>query len=93
MALIRAVDLFFQFLYFMIVARVFLSWVPAAANSGIVRFIYQVTDPVLEPFRVLFSRFMPKGPGVYLDFSPIAALFVLEVVRRFVLSILIRMTF
>lgn len=93
MALIRAVDLFFQFLYLMILARVFLSWVPAANNSSIARFIYQVTEPILEPFREIFSRFMPKGPGLYLDLSPIAALFVLEVARHFIMNILIRMTF
>jgi len=91
--LIRAVDFFFQFLYLMVIARVFLSWVPMASDNSIVRFIYQVTDPILEPFRVLLSRFMPKRPGRYLDFSPIIALFVLEIVRRFVLSFLMRMTF
>lgn len=93
MVLIKAVDLFFQFIYLMVVARVFLSWMPAAANSGIGRFIFQVTEPILEPFRILFSKFMPKGPSLYLDFSPVAALFVLEVVRRLLLNFLIRTTF
>lgn len=93
MPLIRAVDFFFQFLYLMVIARVFLSWVPMATHNSIVRFIYQVTDPILEPFRVLLSRFMPRGPGLYLDFSPIIAIVVLEIVRRFVVSFLIRMTF
>lgn len=93
MVLIKAVDLFFQFIYLMVVARVFLSWVPSAANSGIGRFIFQVTEPILEPFRMLFSRFISKGPGLYLDFSPVAALFVLEIVRRLLLNFLIRMSF
>lgn len=88
MALVRAVDLFFQFLYLMILIRVFLSWIPSALNSNIARFIFQVTDPILEPFRALFSRFMPHGAGYYLDFSPIAALFVLDIVRRIILNIL-----
>jgi uncharacterized protein YggT (Ycf19 family) len=42
---------------------------------------------------VLFSRFISKGPGLYLDFSPVAALFVLEIVRRLLLNFLIRMSF
>jgi len=75
----------------MIIVRIFLSWVPAAMNLSIVRFIYQITDPILEPFRVLFSRFMPKGPGVYLDFSPVIALIVLNMLRRIVISLLARM--
>ncbi|WP_422448204.1 YggT family protein [Thermoanaerobacterium sp. DL9XJH110] len=93
MALIRAVELFFQFLYLMIIIRVFLSWFPTAAQSGLARFIYQVTDPILEPFRMLLERFMPRGPGFYIDFSPIVALVVLDIVKRFVISLLLRMIF
>lgn len=88
MIIIKAVDLFFQFLYFMVLIRVFLSFIPNAFNSKITRFIYQVTDPILEPFRAMFERFMPRGPGFYIDFSPIIALFVLNIFRGVILRLL-----
>lgn len=93
MVLIKAIDLFFQFIYLLIVARVFLSWLPSSANTSIGRFIFQVTEPILEPFRALFSRFIPKGPGLYLDFSPVVALLVLEILRRLLMSFFMRMMF
>ncbi len=90
MVIIRAVNLFFQFLYIMIIIRVFLSWLPTSANTGIARFIYQVTDPIVEPFRTLLARFVPRGPGIHLDFSPVIALFVLNILRRVVINLLVR---
>ena len=93
MPIIRAVDLFFRVIYFLVVVRVFLSWVPSAFNYDIVRFIYQVTDPILEPFRNLIDRFIPRGPGFYLDFSPIIALMVLDLIRRLSISFLFSMLY
>ena len=49
MPLIRTVDLFFRVIDFLVILRVFLSWVPLAFNSNVIRFIYQVTDPIIEP--------------------------------------------
>ena len=86
-------DLFFRVIYFLVIVRVFLSWVPSAFNSNVVRFIYQVTDPILEPFRILLDRFMPRGPGFYLDFSPIIALMALDFIRRLTVNLLFSMLF
>ncbi|MGI6484991.1 MAG: YggT family protein [Tepidanaerobacteraceae bacterium] len=90
MVIVQAVNFFFQFLYIMVIIRVFLSWVPNAARTPLAGFVYQITDPIVEPFRMLFSRFMSRGPGIYLDFSPLIALFVLNVLRRIIVSILVR---
>lgn len=88
MVIIKAVDLFFQFLYFMVLVRVFMSFIPNIFNYKIAKFIYQVTDPLLEPFRAMLERFMPRGPGFNIDFSPIIALFVLNIFRGVIIRML-----
>lgn len=67
-----------------------MSWLPVDQGSTFIRFIYNVTDPILEPFRIILSRFMPRGPGFYLDFSPVIALIVLNILRQAVINILLR---
>jgi len=91
--LIRTVDLFFRVIDFLVILRVFLSWVPLAFNSNVIRFIYQVTDPIIEPFRSLLDRFMLLGLGFYIDFSPIIALMALDLIRRLIISFLFSMLF
>ncbi|MDI3534328.1 MAG: YggT family protein [Thermosediminibacterales bacterium] len=89
MILYRAVDLFFEFLFLLILVRILLSWVRPDPYNPIVRFIYQVTDPVLEPFRRLTYRFFPPSPGMPFDFSPLIAIFVLKILRDIILRILL----
>lgn len=91
MVLIKTVDIFFRFIHFLVLARVILSWLPISSNSQLVRFIYQVTDPILEPFRVLLSKLIPPRAGFYLDFSPVIALMALNVLRHVIMSILFKM--
>lgn len=50
--------------YFTLLARIFISWVPLGDNA-FVRFIYDMTEPVMRPFRGL----LPPVGGI--DFSPI----------------------
>jgi YggT family protein len=82
------VNVIFQLASLAILARVILSWLPMAgvrldADSPIIRFLYNVTDPLLNPLR----RITTFGA---IDFSPIAALILLEVARRVLESILLR---
>jgi YggT family protein len=86
--LIIVVNLLFQLTSLAILARVIMSWLPMAgvridAYNPIVRFLHQLTDPILEPLR----RFTTFG---MMDFSPIAALILLEVVRRLLVTLLLR---
>ncbi|MBF0369930.1 MAG: YggT family protein [Magnetococcales bacterium] len=55
--------------YWLIIARVLLSWVNPDPYNPMVQFLRQATDPVLVPLR----RMVPSVGG--LDFSPIVALF------------------
>lgn len=86
--LIVLVNVLFQLTSLAILARVIMSWLPMAgaridADNPIVRFLHQLTDPILEPLR----RFTTFG---MMDFSPIAALILLEVVRRVLVTLLLR---
>ncbi|MGI6425113.1 MAG: YggT family protein [Tepidanaerobacteraceae bacterium] len=86
--IIYFVNTLFQFIYFMITIRVILSFFPGPINSNITGFIYQITEPILAPFRELTSRFMPRGAGYYLDFSPLLALLFLNILRGIIVRML-----
>ncbi|NLY52727.1 MAG: YggT family protein [Firmicutes bacterium] len=61
-----------------------MSWLPNVDYyNPMVRFIYDVTEPVLAPFRQL----LPSVGGI--DFSPILVFLVLDFVRRILLQVLI----
>jgi YggT family protein len=61
----------------LIFARALLSWFPTIDRSNpIVRFIYQATEPILEPVR----RILPQGSMV--DFSPLVVLLIIWVLMQ-----------
>lgn len=78
---------FFDFLNFMILIRVFLSWFNLNPNGRLVGLIYQLTDPVLEPFRRLTAK-LGFNTGM-IDFSPIISLLFLYYVLKPLLLTLI----
>ena len=85
------INIFFELLYFLILIRLLFSFLPVEMAylpffNKLLRFIYQVTEPVLTPFRNLIPSFRAGG-GVYLDFSPVLALLVLSLLRRFLLGL------
>ncbi len=65
-----------------LLARIILSWVRSADRSNpIVHFIYQITDPVLEPVRQLIPPI-----GGTLDLSPIIVFVALRLLKAMLLS-------
>ena len=54
----------------------------ATTRHPIIKFIYEVTEPVMSPFR----RLLPPAGG--LDFSPILAVFAVYLVQSIVIKIL-----
>jgi YggT family protein len=77
------INILFTVLNFAILIRVLLSWVQVAPGHPLVQFLYKITDPILAPFR----KVIPPVAG--LDFSPIVAFFVLELLRRLILGLLL----
>ncbi len=72
-------------LYWMIFARIIISWFPVDPFSAPVQFLNQVTDPILEPLRRL-----PLRMGM-MDFSPLVAFFAIYVTNRVLVTILLRL--
>lgn len=82
----RAIDVFFQVIYFLILIRILLSWFPVDRNGGIVNIIYSLTEPILGPFKAMIDK-SPIGGGMMIDFSPVIALFVMNIVKMVLLSL------
>jgi len=80
--LYRAIDFVFGLLNLVILLRVLFSWINPAPGNRLVRLIYQITDPILEPLR----RYIPPLAGM--DITPIVAVVILGLVRSVVLSLL-----
>ncbi len=78
--LIHAIEVFFRLLYFLIFIRILLSWLPGLNQSAVGHLLYQLTEPILGPVRQMVDR-SPIGGGMMLDFSPIIALFLMNIVE------------
>ncbi|HHV57019.1 MAG TPA: YggT family protein [Firmicutes bacterium] len=85
MFLYNVVARLFDLYNLLILIRLLLSWVNPDPYAPWVRFIYQLTEPFLEPFR----RLLP--PVGMIDFSPLLALLVLSFIRRLVLSLILNL--
>lgn len=62
-----------------------LSWFAPQAD-GALRDIYVAFQRITEPFLGIFRRVMPNT-GIGIDFSPVIAIIVLDILKRFLLRI------
>lgn len=83
--LIQIIDTTFRLYSYLILARIFLTWIPIDHYNPVVQFIYKITEPILAPFRII----LPLG-NVGLDLSPIIVFFLLNLLRGGIINILIR---
>jgi YggT family protein len=65
------VGLLLSVLHFAILVRVILSWFPINPANPMVRTLFEITEPVLAPFRRVIPRL-----GMF-DLAPLAALLVI----------------
>lgn len=83
--LVQFIQLVFTAFSVLLLARILMSWFNPDPSSPIVRFLYNVTEPVLAPVR----RVLP--PAGMLDLSPmvvlIGAVIVEELLVRLVIAI------
>ncbi len=83
------VQIFFTILYWMLVARIVLSWFgvsPYTSSNEMLGALFQVTDAILAPFQKL-----PLKIG-QVDLSPIVAFVVLQFVQKAILICLYSLT-
>ena len=72
----------FMIYRFMLIGYILLSWIPAAQDSAVGRFLAKVCEPYLGFFR----KFIP--PIGMIDISPIVALFALRFIQEGLLKVL-----
>ncbi|MEA4927011.1 hypothetical protein SDC9_203354 [bioreactor metagenome] len=80
--IIQVVNLIFEVLTWLIIIRCILSFVRHDPYQPIFKFIYEVTEPIMAPFR----RIVPAAGG--LDFSPLIVLLAITLVQRIVIVLL-----
>jgi len=85
-ALATVLDYALIFYMWIVIARAVLSWVSPDPYNPIVRFIHNITEPVLYPVR----RWLPfRFTGV--DLSPLVVLFVIIFLQRFLVTSLMEL--
>jgi YggT family protein len=83
-ALAHVIDVVLTIYMWLIIARAILSWVNPDPYNPIVRFLYNITEPVLGWFR----RIIPLQFGG-LDLSPLAVLLVIVFLQKFLVATLL----
>jgi YggT family protein len=71
-------NLLFNLLELAIFIECIASWLPQIQGNRFVNLIHSFIYPILDPFRRLQDRFIP---GLPVDFSPIFAFLVLNLLR------------
>jgi len=75
--IVNIFDFLSSALFLLIFIRVLLSWMPSVKN-GFTQVIFDITEPILKPFR----RLNPKNSP--LDFSPICVFVLLFILRKII---------
>lgn len=88
--LITTIRYFCNVLYILILIRVLISWFPVARGSRPVQILYALTEPILGPIRSIIQKSPLGGPGMMLDFSPIIAFFLIQLVQALLTNLLVR---
>lgn len=78
----RAISIIFEIYSWLIIIRILLSWTPVNNKNEFIKQLYNITDPYLN----LFRKVIP--PIGMVDISPIAAIMVLEVIKRLIVQFL-----
>lgn len=86
LALAKLIGMVLSIIYFLLVIRIIMSWVNPDPYNDIVRMIYKLTDPILNPIR----RMLPMQMGM-MDFSPIVAFLGIYFLNQFLVNILMMM--
>ncbi len=81
--IVRFIHTIFRLYMWLIVGRVILSFIRPRSYNPIVRFIYDVTEPLLG-----FCRRILPGTLANLDFSPLVAVLLLDITRYLLITII-----
>ena len=73
---------FLNIIIYMVLVRAVLSWFVRDLSNPLVRFLFEVTEPLLAPFKELQNKIGITGG---LDFSPIFLFMVIEFLKKLVI--------
>ena len=73
------IQLFVTALFFVVTARVLISWINPRFEGPVAKFLYDTTEPLLSPIR----RFLPQNAMI--DLSPMILGMVLLILMRVLL--------
>ena len=68
----------------LIVIRCFLSFIPHNPYGSLIRYVYEITEPVLAVCR----KFLPESLRYPMDFTPMVALLLIQVVYSLLVGVL-----
>lgn len=86
--IVHGVNNVFNLYFFLIILRIFLTWIPNIQwENQPWKTVREITDIYLN----LFRRVIPPFNG--LDFSPIVALIVLQIIQQIVVFVLAKLLF
>jgi len=85
------INVFFNALYYLLIARVIISYFAVNPYGSpwlvkVKKTIFKATEPILIPFRKIIP--LVNLGGGYVDFSPLAALIVLSILKSALLGML-----
>ena len=78
--MISIINIAFEILIIIIFIRIILSWFPHNQYQPLIKLIYQISDPILNPIRNIVS---PIG-GI--DISPIIVIFIIQLIKNIILK-------
>jgi YggT family protein len=81
--LIGIVNFALDIYIWILIARVFMSWLTPNPYHPLVRTINRLTEPVLLPIR----RRLPGGRSLGIDFSPLVAIFAISLLQLLLISL------
>ena len=81
--MISIVNILFELLNFLLIARIILSWIPHNRYHPLIQIIYNITEPILQPFRNMIN---PMGG---MDLSPIIVFFLLRLLQGYLINLLL----
>lgn len=83
--LVQTLSLISSLFYFLILARILISWVRVDPYNPLVNLIFRLTEPILAPIRNMLP-----AVGMF-DFSPLVAILLMEVITRVLSALVISM--
>ncbi len=86
-SLARLISFVVRIYTLVIIGRAVISWVQPNPNNPIVQTLYRFTEPVLSPIRRVLSKSIPN---MGIDFSPIVAIILLQVLNGILIRILVQ---